>query len=143
MKEEFISYSPEETENYAAAFADTLRGGEILAFYGGMGLGKTRFIKGLARGLGFFGETTSPTFNLVNEYRGGRLDLFHFDMYRITGWDDLYSAGYFDYADEGGVIAAEWSENIEAALPDDVVRITLKSLGENTRKITVERQEPT
>ena len=141
MNKEFISHSPEETENFAAAFADTLCGGEILAFYGGLGLGKTRFIKGLARGLGFSGETTSPTFNLVNEYRGGRLDLFHFDMYRITGWDDLYSTGYFEYADEGGVIAAEWSENIEAALPPDVIRITLESLGENTRKITVERQE--
>lgn len=141
MKTEHLSYSPADTEKIALNLADTLNGGEVISFYGDLGLGKTHFIKGLAKGLGFNGEVTSPTFNLVNEYRGGRLDLFHFDMYRITGWDDLYSTGYFEYMDEGGVIATEWSENIEAAIPDYSIKIYIERIDESTRKITVERQD--
>ena len=139
--EQYISNSPLETEKIAENFAKTLNGGEVIAFVGGLGMGKTCFTRGLARGLGFTGQVTSPTFALVNEYVGGRLSLYHFDMYRIEGWEDLYSCGYFDYMEAGGVIAAEWSENIEGALEGEVITITLQKIDENTRKITVEGGE--
>ena len=134
----FVSSSPEFTMDIASKLSETLSGGEIIALRGGLGMGKTCFVKGLAAGLGFSGEVTSPTFAIVNEYVGGRLDLFHFDMYRITGWDDLYSTGYFEYTDAGGVVAAEWSENIAAALEgENVITVELERLGENERKITI------
>lgn len=135
---EKISNSPAETEAFAEALAQRLSGGEIIAFRGSMGMGKTCFTRGLAKGLGFTGQVTSPTFALVNEYIGGRLPLYHFDMYRIEGWEDLYSSGYFDYMEMGGVIAAEWSENIEGALEGKVIRVEISRIDENTRKITVE-----
>ena len=108
-----------------------------MAFRGGLGMGKTCFTRGLARGLGFKGDVTSPTFALINEYIGGRLPLYHFDMYRISGWEDLYSTGFFDYIEQNGVIAAEWSENIENALPESTVTVTFVRLGDNKREITV------
>ncbi len=135
---EIITKSPAETEAFAEEFAKRLRGGEIIAFRGSMGMGKTCFTRGLAKGLGFTGQVTSPTFALVNEYLGGRLPLYHFDMYRIESWEDLYSSGYFDYMEMGGIIAAEWSENIEGALDGRVIRVELSKIDENTRKITLE-----
>ncbi len=134
---EIITNSPSETEQLAEKIADKLSGGEVIAFRGGMGMGKTCFTRGLARGLGFEGFVTSPTFALVNEYIGGRLPLYHFDMYRVEGWEDLYSTGYFDYLEMGGVIAAEWSENIEAALEGTVITIEFSRIDDNVRKITV------
>ncbi len=139
MKEEYISNSSKDTEKIAEKFALSLSGGEVIAFTGSLGMGKTCFVRGLARGLGFSGEVTSPTFALINEYRGGRLDIFHFDMYRVTDWNDLYSTGYFDYCDYGGVIAVEWSENIESALPDGTIYIDIKRIDDTKRKITVTR----
>lgn len=133
----YISNSPAETKRIASDFAATLKGGEVIAFYGDLGMGKTCFVTGLAEGLGFCGDVSSPTFALINEYIGGRLNLYHFDMYRINTWDDLYTTGYFDYVESGGVLAVEWSENIEAALPDDVIRITLKRLGDVERRIEI------
>ncbi len=135
---EFISHSPAETETFAEKLAERLSGGEIIAYKGPMGMGKTCFTRGLARGLGFMGQVTSPTFALVNEYVGGRLPLYHFDMFRIESWEDLYSSGFFDYSEMGGVIAAEWSENIEGALEDDVITVTIQKIDENSRKIMVE-----
>lgn len=134
---EVITNSPAETEAFAEKFAKTLSGGEIIAFKGSMGMGKTCFTRGLARGLGFTGQVTSPTFALVNEYIGGRLPLYHFDMYRIESWEDLYSSGYFDYIEMNGVIAAEWSENIEAALEGKVITVEIIRIDENTRRIIV------
>lgn len=134
---DFISNSPEETEEFASRFAKTLQCGTVIAFEGGMGMGKTHFTRGLAEGLGFKGDVSSPTFAIVNEYRGGRLPLFHFDMYRIESWEDLDSCGFFDYMNENGIIACEWSENISAALPDDTVYVIIESTGENSRKITI------
>lgn len=133
----YITNSPEETEELGFRLAKSLKGGEVVAFRGGLGMGKTCFTRGLARGLGFKGDVTSPTFALINEYIGGRLPLYHFDMYRISGWEDLYSTGFFDYIEQGGVIAAEWSENIENALPESTVTVTFVRLGDNKRKITV------
>ena len=142
MKLENFTSSPLETESFAEKFAENLVGGEVIAFRGNLGMGKTCFTRGLARGLGFTGETNSPTFAIVNEYRGGRLPLFHFDMYRISSWEDLYSCGYFDFLDEGGVIAVEWSENIASALPEDAIYVTIeKGNTENDRKIKITRGE--
>ena len=132
-----ISNSPEETQKIASEFAKTLNGGEVIAFRGDLGAGKTCFTRGLAHGLGFEGSVTSPTFALINEYLGGRLPVFHFDMYRISSWDELYSSGFFEYMEENGVIVAEWSENIENALPETTVYIEIEKCGENERKITV------
>ena len=138
MKLVKTAHSPAETRRLAAELSDRLHGGEVLAFRGDLGAGKTCFVTGLCEGLGFTGEVSSPTFAIVNEYRGGRLDLFHFDMYRITGWDDLETTGYFDYLAEGGVLAVEWSENIAAALPGNTVFITVERIGDQDRIITVE-----
>lgn len=135
---EFLSSSAAETAKFAQEFAKTLQGGEVIAFRGSMGMGKTHFTRGLAQGLGFKGDVSSPTFAIVNEYRGGRLPLFHFDMYRIENWEDLDSCGFFDYMNEKGVIACEWSENIAAALDDNTIYITIEKTGDTSRKITVE-----
>ena len=137
----YISNSPQETEKIAQEFAKELTGGEVIAFIGNLGMGKTCFTRGLAKGLGFKGEVTSPTFALVNEYRGGRLDVFHFDMYRVGSWDDLYSTGYFEYLDEGGVVVIEWSENIASALDNQTIYINIEVTGESSRRITVSRGE--
>lgn len=133
----YITNSPEETEELGLKLAKSLKGGEVVAFRGGLGMGKTCFTRGLARGLGFKGDVTSPTFALINEYIGGRLPLYHFDMYRISGWEDLYSTVFFDYIEQGGVIAAEWSENIENALPESTVTVTFVRLDDNKREVTV------
>ncbi len=138
----YHSSSPEETERIGEALGRTLQGGEVLAYRGGLGMGKTCFTRGLAKGLGFSGEVTSPTFALINEYLGGRLPLYHFDMYRIHSWEDLDSTGFFEYMDLGGVIAAEWSENIENALPAETVTVSFCQTGENEREITLENLSP-
>lgn len=133
----YVSNSPTETKKIASELATKLNGGEVIAFYGDLGQGKTCFVTGLAEGLGFNGEVSSPTFAIINEYIGGRLNLYHFDMYRVSGWDDLYSTGYFDYMESDGVLAVEWSENIENALPDNSIKITIKRLDETKREITI------
>lgn len=133
----YTSASPETTEEIGFRLGSVLHGGEVIAFRGGLGMGKTCFTRGLARGLGYGGAVTSPTFALVNEYIGGRLPLYHFDMYRITCWEDLYSSGFFEYAESGGVVAAEWSENIENALPEGTITVEFKQTGDNERTITV------
>ena len=115
---EVISKSPNETEEYAEKLGKRLKGGEVIAFFGGLGMGKTRFTSGLAKGMGIDEYVSSPTFAIVNEYEG-EIPLCHFDMYRITSFDDLCSTGFFDYLDNGSVLAIEWSENIEKALPED------------------------
>ncbi len=137
----FITNSPNETETLAERLADKLSGGETIAFFGSMGMGKTCFTRGLAKGLGFEGDVTSPTFAIVNEYIGGRLPLYHFDMYRVESWEDLYSSGYFDYKEMGGVIAAEWSENIENALEGKIIRVEFERLDDKTRKISIDGVE--
>lgn len=130
--------SPEETERVGELVGQTLTGTEVIAFVGGLGMGKTAFVRGLARGLGCRAEVSSPTFALVHQYGGGRAMLYHFDMYRVSGWDDLYSTGFFDYLDTG-VLAIEWSENIEEALPADTVTITI-TRGASDDQRTIEIQ---
>ncbi|WP_411677708.1 tRNA (adenosine(37)-N6)-threonylcarbamoyltransferase complex ATPase subunit type 1 TsaE [Caproicibacter sp.] len=122
---EYKTSSPEETERLGEQIASGLKGGEVLALFGGMGMGKTALTRGIARGLGIPEGVSSPTFALVHEYKG-RVTLYHFDMYRVTSWDDLASTGFFDDLDSGAVLVVEWSENIENALPPEAVRIHLR-----------------
>ena len=134
---EFITHSPEETEKIGEALAKSLQPGTILAYRGDLGAGKTAFTRGLARGLGCKETVTSPTYTIVNEYLGGRLPLFHFDMYRLASSDDLWDIGWEDYLDREGMCAVEWSENVQDAM-EDAVTVTIEKLGENTRRITIE-----
>ena len=115
----YFGGSPNETELFGEKLGAVLKGGEVVAYFGGLGMGKTRFTAGLARGLGITADVSSPTFSLVHEYRGESNVLYHFDMYRISTFEDLCSTGFYDYLDWGGVLAVEWSENIENALPED------------------------
>ena len=135
---QFLSHSTQETEAIGEELAQKLRGGDVLAFTGSLGMGKTAFTRGLARGLGCRGRVTSPTFTIVNEYEG-RTPLFHFDMYRLGSSDELFDIGWEDYLARGGVCAVEWSENVEDAL-QDAIRITIEkdSLVPDTRHITIE-----
>lgn len=122
---EYISNSPTETEALGEALAARLTAGTVVAFTGDLGAGKTAFTRGLARGLGVPDRVTSPTFTIVNEYLGGRLPLFHFDMYRLPDSDALFDIGWEDYLDRGGVCAVEWSEQVADALPEDTVTVSL------------------
>ena len=137
----YISCSTAETEKIAAEFAKYIKNGDCIAFVGGMGMGKTAFVRGLSKGLELKGEVCSPTFSLVNEYRSPKMTLYHFDMYRITSLDDLYSTGFFDYLDTDAVLAVEWSENITDALPDNTIYITINRIDENTREIVITGDE--
>ena len=112
---QFLSHSTQETEAIGEELAQKLRGGDVLAFTGSLGMGKTAFTRGLARGLGCRGRVTSPTFTIVNEYEG-RTPLFHFDMYRLGSSDELFDIGWEDYLQRGGVCAVEWSENVADAM---------------------------
>ncbi len=133
-----ITNSVDETEAFAAGMAKKLSTPVVVAFFGGLGMGKTAFTRGLAKGLGLNCEVTSPTFALVHEYCG-KTTLYHFDMYRVETWDDLYSTGFFDYYRDGAVIACEWSENIENALPENTIRVSIeRGESDNQRIITLE-----
>ena len=117
--------SYKETIEYAKRLGRNLKGGEVIAYFGGLGMGKTTFTSGLCEGMGIKAEVSSPTFALVNEYGSGK-KLYHFDMYRISSFDDLCSTGFFDYLDTNAVLAIEWSENIENALPENYIRIEIE-----------------
>ena len=134
---EYITNSPEETEAVGAALAAQLQPGTVIAYRGDLGAGKTAFTRGLAKGLGCRELVTSPTYTIVNEYLGGRLPLFHFDMYRLSSSDDLFDIGWEDYLERGGICAVEWSENVEDAMESPIV-ITIEKLGEESRRITIE-----
>ena len=134
---EFITHSPEETEAVGAALAKILPAGAVIAYEGDLGAGKTAFTRGLARGLGYAEPVTSPTYTIVNEYLGGRLPLFHFDMYRLASADDLWDIGWEDYLERGGICAVEWSENVREALEDPVL-VRIEKLSEDARRITLE-----
>lgn len=135
---QFVSHSIQETEQFGEEVAKSLRGGDVLAFTGSLGMGKTAFTRGLARGLGCRGRVTSPTFTIVNEY-DGKTPLFHFDMYRLGSSDELFDIGWDDYLARGGVCAVEWSERVSDALPDDTIYVDIArgEEDENTRTITV------
>ena len=133
----YCTQSAAETEALGEKLARRLQGGEVIAFTGDLGAGKTAFTRGLARGLGITDRVTSPTFTIVNEYEGGRLPLFHFDMYRLSCSDELYDIGWEDYLARGGVCAVEWSEIVEDALEADTIRVDIKNQGGDIRSITI------
>ena len=133
----FVTHSPAETERLGEKLAEKLTPGAVLAYRGELGAGKTAFTRGLARGLGYTDPVTSPTYTIVNEYLGGRLPLYHFDMYRLSSAEDLWDIGWEDYLDRGGVCAVEWSENVAEALPD-AITVTIRKVDDTTRQITVE-----
>ncbi|HCK43620.1 MAG TPA: tRNA (adenosine(37)-N6)-threonylcarbamoyltransferase complex ATPase subunit type 1 TsaE [Ruminococcaceae bacterium] len=135
--QEFVTHSYEETLQMAADFAKTVKKGTVIGFIGGLGMGKTAFTSGFVKGLGINADVSSPTFAICNEYIGNDCRVYHFDMYRIESWDDLYSTGFFDYIDSGAYILAEWSENIFGALPDDSVIIEIEKLGDNDRRFKI------
>lgn len=137
----FLTNSPEETERAACRLAKSLLPGDTLAFRGGLGAGKTAFVRGLAEGLGIADGVSSPTFSLVHEYGEGGNRLVHFDMYRVIGPEALESTGYYDYLGSGAVLAIEWSENIISELPENAITVTMAMHGENIREITVEGGE--
>ena len=137
---EFITNSPEETEALGEKLAKLLNPGDILAYRGDLGAGKTAFTRGLARGLDSREQVTSPTYTIVNEYLGGKMPLFHFDMYRLRCADDLFDIGWDDYLERGGICAVEWSENVWEAM-EDPITVTIEKLGETSRSITIERSE--
>ena len=135
----FTTQSAAETEALGERLAARLTGGEVIAYTGDLGAGKTAFTRGLARGLGITDRVTSPTFTIVNEYEGGRLPLFHFVMYRLSSSDELYDIGWEDYLARGGVCAVEWSEIVSDALEEnELIRVDIKNeCGNDDRTITV------
>ena len=135
---EYCSNSAEETEALGAELAVRLRPGDVVAYTGDLGAGKTAFTRGIARGLGIPEGVTSPTFTIVNEYEGGRLPLFPFDMYRLGSSDELFDIRWEAYQARGGVCAVEWSEIVSDALEDGVLRVDIRrGAGEGERIITI------
>ena len=132
--------SPEETEAIGQLIGTRLQPGTVIAFEGDLGAGKTAFTRGLARGLGAADRVTSPTYTIVNEYLGGRLPLFHFDMYRLHSSDDLFDIGWEDYLEWGGIYAVEWSENVRDALEGALI-IRIEKTGDTSRTITLEGEK--
>ena len=130
---EYITESYEETVALAEKLAKELEKGSVIGFLGDLGAGKTAFTAGFVKGLGIEAEVSSPTFSICNEYIGEDVKVYHYDMYRIENWDDLYSCGFLDSIDKGAYVLCEWSENVFGALPDDTLIIKIEKLGENKR----------
>jgi len=141
MRKEFITHSPEETIAFAERFAKCLHVGDVIAYLGDLGAGKTTFTRGLAAGLGIKDLVTSPTFALVHVYGKPPLQLCHFDMYRIYDENELETTGFYDYDLSESIFAVEWSENIINALPEKAIRLTLERISDEERKIILESEE--
>lgn len=135
----YESHSIKETEEIAAKIAEKVKGGGFLALYGGMGAGKTSFVRGLVKALcpECLELVHSPTFAIVNEYRGRDISIFHFDLYRLTDEDDLYSTGFYDYIEQGGLTITEWSELFEDSVPKDALKLKIEHIGDNARRFTL------
>lgn len=135
----FESHSVAETELVAAEIAKRIENGGFLALYGGMGAGKTTFVRGLVKELcpECITLVHSPTFAIVNEYVGEKMSLYHFDLYRLTDEDDLYSTGFYDYIERGGIVITEWSELFEDSIPKDALKLRIESIDESTRRFTI------
>ena len=133
----YLTHSPEQTQELGKKLAANLRPGDIIAFYGDLGAGKTAFTRGLAEGLQIKEQVTSPTYTIVNEYLSGSMPLFHFDMYRLGSSDELFDIGWEDYLSRGGVCAVEWSENVEDAL-EGAITVSIYRLGDLEREIVIE-----
>ncbi|NLL04031.1 MAG: tRNA (adenosine(37)-N6)-threonylcarbamoyltransferase complex ATPase subunit type 1 TsaE [Clostridiales bacterium] len=133
----FISHDFNQTEMIGQKLAKKLKKGDVVAFFGGLGMGKTAFVRGLAKGLSINENVSSPTFSIVHDY-GGNPALIHFDMYRVNTWEDLNTTGFFDYLDLNEILAIEWSENIESALPQNSIYVEIsKGESDNDRIIKI------
>ena len=137
--EVYISNSLQDTEEIAAKVGEKVKNGGFIALYGGMGMGKTAFTRGLVKALcpECLNLVHSPTFAIVNEYRGGKINIFHFDLYRLTDEDDLYSTGFYDYIEKGAVVVTEWSELFEDSIPDDAIKVRIEPNGESGRRFSI------
>lgn len=133
-----VTHSPQETIEFAEKLGKLLKKGDMIAYKGTLGAGKTTFTRGLAIGLGLGDNVTSPTFALVNEYCGDKINLYHFDMYRIETEGDLESSGFYDYDFDNNIAVIEWSENIAEFLPKNAVYITINALDDTVREIILE-----
>ena len=135
---QITTHSADDTQALGQKLASRLAPGDVIAYFGDLGAGKTAFTRGLAQGLGITDPVTSPTYTIVNEYLSGRIPLFHFDMYRLSSSDELFDIGWEDYLSRGGVCAVEWSENVEDAL-QDAIRVTIEKDADepDTRHITI------
>ena len=133
---EYTTHSESETEALGESLAQKLRAGDVVALYGDLGAGKTAFVRGMARGLNSPMRVTSPTFTIVNEYEGS-IPLFHFDMYRLGGPDELFGIGWDDYLARGGICVVEWSENVETAFDGSEYTVNIEKCSEDERRITV------
>ena len=136
-----ISHNEAETEAAGERFGAQLPDGAVVALYGGLGAGKTAFVRGMARGMGIPARVSSPTFTIVNEYLGAR-ELYHFDMYRLGGSEELFGIGWEDYLARGGVCAVEWSENVADAFEGDEICVRIEKTGDSERRITIGEAEP-
>ena len=137
---EFISHSQLETEEVGRKLAEKLPGGSVVAMYGDLGAGKTAFVRGMAKGMGLSCRVSSPTFTIVNEYLGER-ELIHFDMYRLSGAEELFDIGWEDYISRGAVCVVEWSENVQDAFFGDEIKVTIDKLSDTGRRISIEGVE--
>lgn len=133
----YITNSYEETVSLGKIIAGGLPKGSVIAFIGGLGMGKTAFTTGIVQGLSIDADVSSPTFAICNTYIGSENTLYHFDMYRVNGWEDLYSTGFFDFLETDAYMAVEWSENIYAALPDDSIIVEIEKLDDNKRQFKI------
>ena len=138
--ESYYTDNEAETEALGARLAETLNNGAVVAMYGDLGAGKTAFVRGMARGLGLHCRVSSPTFTIVNEYLGER-ELIHFDLYRLSGSEELFEIGWEDYLSRGAICAVEWSEKVPDAFYGDEITVTIEKLGDTRRKITIEGAE--
>ena len=134
------SKSESETEAAGERFARDLPAGTVVALYGGLGAGKTAFVRGMARGMGLSAHVSSPTFTIVNEYLGER-PLIHFDMYRLSSADELFDIGWEDYLARGAVCAVEWSENVREAFFGDEIEVYIEKAGDEERTITIGKDD--
>ncbi|MBQ8974413.1 MAG: tRNA (adenosine(37)-N6)-threonylcarbamoyltransferase complex ATPase subunit type 1 TsaE [Oscillospiraceae bacterium] len=132
----YNTYCEQETEALGSELAQKLDKGAVVALYGDLGAGKTAFTRGMVKGLGIDEYVTSPTFTIVNEYLGDT-PVFHFDMYRLSGEDELFDIGWEDYLSRGGICCVEWSENVDGAFPPDTVRVYIRKLSDTHREIEI------
>ena len=139
---ELLSHSPEDTEDIGARLAEQLEPGAVVAFTGDLGAGKTAFTRGLARGLGIPDRITSPTFTIVNEYEGGRLPLFHFDLYRMDSPEELFDIGWEEYLARGGVCAVEWSEHAQDAFEEEPIWVDIRRGESDDQRLISIRNAP-
>lgn len=137
----YTTHSADETIALGEKIGEKLSKGDVIAFKGDLGSGKTTITRGISMGLGLGDNVTSPTFSLVNEYRGKEKSLIHFDMYRISNPDDVEFTGFWDYLEEGCILAVEWSENISDVIPKNSIIISFKRIDDNTREIEISGDE--